>query len=147
MHDAFPNSELVAQRQGYEEARNGHERAAVTRMHWDTPNLSYRLVDGDTELLPGLTLISTPGHAPGHQSVLVRLPNTGAVLLAIDAVAMVSAFRPDREDAPMELDAAGVIQSTIKLLDLVEREQVALVVHGHDGAQWAALQTAPEFYD
>jgi N-acyl homoserine lactone hydrolase len=147
MHDAFPSAELVAQRTGYEEARNGHERAAVTRTHWDAPNLSYRLVDGDTELLPGLTLISTPGHAPGHQSVLVRLPNTGAVLLAIDAVAMASAFRPDREDAPMELDAAGVIQSTIKLLDLVEREQVALVVHGHDGAQWAALQTAPEFYD
>ena len=44
------------------------------------------MVDGDTELLPGVTLIETSGHAPGHQSVLVRLPKTGAVLLVIDAV-------------------------------------------------------------
>lgn len=147
MNDAFPGAEIVAQRAGYEEARNGQPRAAITREHWDAPNLRYRLVDGDTELLPGLDLISTPGHAPGHQSVLVRLPNTGAVLLAIDAVAQASAFRPDREAAPMDLDAAGAIQSTHKLLDLAAREQVALVVHGHDGAQWAALRTAPAFYD
>jgi N-acyl homoserine lactone hydrolase len=47
----------------------------------------------------------------------------------------------------MDLDAAGAIRSTRKLLDLVEREQIALVVHGHDGNQWDALKTAPEFYD
>lgn len=147
MHDVFAGAEIVAQRAGYDAARSGQERAAITRAHWDAPNLRYRLVDGDTALLPGLDLISTPGHAPGHQSVLVRLPNTGAILLAIDAVAMASAFRPDREAAPMDLDAAGAIQSTLKLLHLAEREHVALVVHGHDGAQWAALRTAPEFYD
>jgi N-acyl homoserine lactone hydrolase len=147
MNDAFPNAEIIAQRAGYEEARNGQQRASLTREHWDAPNLRYRLVDGDTELLPGLELISTPGHAPGHQSVLVRLPSTGAVLLAVDAVAQASAFRPDRDPGPMDLDGAGAIESTIKLLDLAEREQVAFVVHGHDGAQWAALKTAPAFYD
>ncbi len=147
MNDAFASAEIVAQRAAYDAARDGEERAAQTREHWDAPDLRYRLVDGDTEILPGLTVISTPGHTPGHQSVLVRLPNTGPVLLAIDAVAQASAFRPDREDSPLELDPAGAIQSTIKLLDLAEREHVALVVHGHDGAQWAALKTAPEFYD
>lgn len=147
MNDTFPHVEIVAQRAGYEAARSGQERAALTRDHWDAPNLRYRLVDGDTEILPGLTLISTPGHAPGHQSVLVRLPNTGPVLLAIDAVAQARAFRPDRDAAPMDLDPAGTIESTRKLLDLAAREQVDLVVHGHDGAQWATLKTAPQFYD
>ena len=147
MNDSFPGAEFVAQREGYEEARSGQERAALTRDHWDAPTLRYRLVDGDTEILPGLTVISTPGHAPGHQSVLVRLPHTGTVLLAIDAVAQASFFTPDRGPGPMDLDTAGAIQSTIRLLDLAEQEQVDLVVHGHDGAQWAALKTAPEFYD
>jgi N-acyl homoserine lactone hydrolase len=36
--------------------------------------------------------------------------------------------------------------STQKLLDLVEREQVALVIFGHDGQQWQALRKAPDFY-
>lgn len=147
MNDAFPGAEIVAQRAGYEEARNGQQRAALTRDHWDAPNLRYRLVDGDTEILPGLTVISTPGHAPGHQSVLVRLPGTGTVLLAVDAVALASAFTPDREAAPMDLDGPEAIRSTIRLLDLVEQEQVDLVVHGHDGAQWSSLKTAPDFYD
>ena len=147
MNDAFSGAEIVAQRAGYEEARNGQQRAALTREHWDAPNLRYRLIDGDTEILPGLTVISTPGHAPGHQSVLVRLPHSGTVLLAVDAVAMASAFRPDREPAPMDLDGSEAIQSTIRLLDLVEQEQVDLVVHGHDGAQWSSLKTASEFYD
>ena len=147
MNDAFDSSEVVAQRTGYEVARGGQERAGLTREHWDVHTLRYHLVDGDTEILPGLTVISTPGHAPGHQSVVVRLPNTGAVLLAIDAVAQARDFRPDREPAPMDLDGPEAIQSTIRLLNLVEQEQIALVVHGHDGAQWAALRTAPEFYD
>jgi N-acyl homoserine lactone hydrolase len=36
--------------------------------------------------------------------------------------------------------------STRKLLDLVTRENVALVVFGHDGTQWQTLKKAPEFY-
>jgi N-acyl homoserine lactone hydrolase len=37
--------------------------------------------------------------------------------------------------------------STRRLLDLVERERVAVVVFGHDGEQWRTLKKAPEFYD
>jgi N-acyl homoserine lactone hydrolase len=32
------------------------------------------------------TIISTPGHTPGHQSLLVKLPKTGALVLSGDAV-------------------------------------------------------------
>src|SRR5262249_29838175 len=85
-HDAFTNAELVVQREHYTLARSGYARFAATRAHWDHPDLRYRLIDGDTELLPGLTLLETSGHTTGHQSVLLRLPQTGPVLLAIDAV-------------------------------------------------------------
>jgi Metallo-beta-lactamase superfamily len=71
-HDAFPKAELIVQREHYELARSGHARFAAARAHWDQPTLHYRLIEGDTELLPGLTLLETSGHAPGHQSVLVR---------------------------------------------------------------------------
>src|SRR5256886_12706133 len=91
-HDAFTKAEFIVQREHYELARSGHPRYAAARAHWDQPALRYRLIDGDTELLPGLTLIETGGHAPGHQSVLVRLPQTGMILLAINAVVLERLF-------------------------------------------------------
>src|ERR1700687_5695495 len=72
-HDAFQRAEFIVQREHYDLARGGHPRFASARAHWDHPGLRYRLIDGDSEVVPGLTLLKTSGHAPGHQSVLVRL--------------------------------------------------------------------------
>lgn len=145
-HDSFSRAELIVQREHYELARNGHTRFAAARAHWDHPGLCYRLVEGDIELLPGLSLIETSGHAPGHQSVLVHLPQTGKVLLAIDAVVLQCLFTPDRKAWPLE-DEERLRTSTRKLLELVEREHVALVIFGHDGQQWQTLKKAPAYYE
>jgi N-acyl homoserine lactone hydrolase len=146
-HDHFANAELIVQRKHYELARNGHSRFATARAHWDHPDLRYRFVDGDTELLPGLTLLETSGHVLGHQSVLVRLPKAGPVLLAIDAVVMQRLFTMERKAWPTDDNEEQLLASTRRLLDLVEREQVQLVVCGHDGQQWKGLKKAPEFYE
>ena len=146
-HDAFTHAELVVQRPHYELARGGHPRYAAARAHWDNPALHYRLIEGDAELLPGMTLLETSGHCPGHQSVMVELPQTGKVLLAIDAVAMERSFTPDRRAWPLDDNEEQLRASTQKLLDLVERERVALVIFGHDGAQWQTLKKAPDFYE
>lgn len=145
-HDAFRHAELVVQRTHYELARSGHPRYAGARAHWDHPALHYHLLDGDTELLPGLTLLETSGHAPGHQSVLLRLPHSGAILLAIDAVVMQSLFTVERHAWPTDDDEPQLRASTQKLLTIVEREQVQLVIFGHDGAQWQTLKLAPLYY-
>jgi len=120
-HDSFPNAEVIGQRGHYEIASNAHARFASARAHWDHPALRYRFADGDTELLPGLTLLETSGHAPGHQSVLVRLPRTGPVLLAIDAVMMQRLFTMDRKASPQDDNEPQLLASTRKLLDIVER--------------------------
>ena len=146
-HDAFTKAELIVQREHYALARSGHPRFASVRAHWDHPALHYRIIDGDTELFPGLTLLETSGHTTGHQSVLVRLPQTGPVLLAIDAVALERLFTPDRQAWPVDEHEEQLRTSTRKLLDLVKREHVALVVFGHDGLQWQSLKKAPEYYD
>lgn len=146
-NDAFPRAELIVQREHYELARGGHPRFAGARSHWDHPGLRYRLIEGDTELLPGLTLLETSGHTPGHQSVLVHLPHTGPVLLAIDAVSLQRQFTPDRKATPNDDNEEQLRTSTRKLLDVVEHEHVALVVFHHDGAQWKTLKLAPDYYD
>jgi N-acyl homoserine lactone hydrolase len=146
-HDAFTNAEFIVQREHYTIARGGHPRYAAARPHWDHPALHYRQLDGDTELLRGVTLIETSGHAPGHQSVLVRLPQTGPVLLAADAVVMQRLFTPERHAWPLDDDEAQLRASTQRLLDLVDREHVKLVVFGHDGHQWQTLKKAPDYYE
>lgn len=146
-HDVFPASEFIVQRSHYELARAGHTRFEAARSHWNHPALRYRLIDGDTDLLPGLTLIETSGHTTGHQSVLVRLPQTGPVLLAIDAVMMQRLFIPERKAWPNDENEEQLRASTQKLINIAKREQASLVVFGHDGLEWQSLRKEPEFYN
>ena len=78
--------------------------------------------------------------------MLVRLPQTGPVLLAIDAVVMERLFTVERQAWPTDDNAEQLIASTQKLLDVVAHEGVALTVFGHDGLQWRTLKKSPEFY-
>ena len=146
MHAAFTQAQYVVQRAHHADAAT-NPRYADIRPQWDQPIERIRLVDGDTELLPGLTLIETSGHVPGHQSVLLRLPKTGAILLTIDAVPFAEGFTRDVTEDGGNPDAAAIRASTLKLLDLVEREHIGLVIFGHDHEQWATLKKAPEFYE
>jgi N-acyl homoserine lactone hydrolase len=145
-HGAFTQARYVVQRAHHEDAAR-NPRFAANRPQWDQPRERIRLVDGDTELLPGLELLETSGHVPGHQSVLVRLPHTGAILLPIDAVPFAKGFTRDAPEDGSNPDAAAIRASTGKLLDRVEREHIGLVIFGHDQEQWATLKTAPEFYE
>ena len=145
-HAAFTKAQYVVQRVHHEDAPTNPRYASI-RAQWDQPMERIRLVDGDTELLPGLELIETSGHVPGHQSVLLHLPKTGAVLLTVDAVPFADGFTRDAQDDDSSPDAEATRASTIKLLDLVERDQVGLVIFGHDTAQWERLKKLPEYYD
>lgn len=145
-HAAFTKAQYVVQRVHHVDAAT-NPRFAANRPQWDQPMDRIRLVDGDTQLLPGLDLIDTSGHVPGHQSVLVRLPKTGAILLTVDAVPFAAGFTRDVQDDGNNPDAEAIRASTIKLLDLVEREHIGLVIFGHDNGQWETLKKAPEFYE
>lgn len=145
-HASFKKAQYVVQRVHHLDAATNPRFAAI-RSEWDQPMERIRLVDGDTELLPGLELIDTNGHVPGHQSVVVRLPKTGAILLTIDAVPFAAGFTRDAQDDGSNPDAAATRASTLKLLDLVEREHIGLVIFGHDQQQWQTLKKAPEFYE
>ncbi|GCE28822.1 MBL fold metallo-hydrolase [Dictyobacter alpinus] len=148
-HDAFLSSELVVQRAHYDFARaSASPRFQLTRAHWDHPALRYRFVEGDTELVPGVELIESSGHVPGHQAVLVHLPETGTVLLAIDAAAMADDLDPATRafENGVDLDPAQALESARKLFKLAQTAGVTLTVFGHDEQQWPTLKKAPAYY-
>ncbi len=65
----FPGKPIVAQETEFEAAHQ--ERYTIAE--WiDFDGANYRQIDGDLELAAGVTVLSTPGHAPGHQSLLVE---------------------------------------------------------------------------
>jgi N-acyl homoserine lactone hydrolase len=48
------------------------ERESPELCGWfDFMNARWELLDGDAEILPGLSVVTTPGHTSGHQSVRV----------------------------------------------------------------------------
>jgi glyoxylase-like metal-dependent hydrolase (beta-lactamase superfamily II) len=63
---------------------------------WALPPVSQRrLIDGDVEIAEGVTILSTPGHTPGHQSVMVESA-AGRVVLAGQAVWALEEFVQER---------------------------------------------------
>ena len=146
-NDAFPNAVHVVQKEHLDVARSGHQRFAGHRAQWDVGDERFRTVEGDTRLFAGFELLSTPGHVPGHQSVLLRLPRTGPVLITSDAVPQASLFNPDRPKSRVDSgEVEELRESTQKLLRVRDQEGVKLVIHHHDGSQWKRLKLAPEYY-
>lgn len=69
----FPNAEYVVQRREYEDAMHPNERTQATYVPMNYHPLvetgQMRLLDGDTELAPGMWGIITRGHTPAHMSI------------------------------------------------------------------------------
>ncbi len=72
----FPNAEYVVQRREYEDASQPNERTRATYLAENFEPLvesgQMRLLDGDTALALGVRGVVTPGHTPGHMSILLE---------------------------------------------------------------------------
>ncbi len=81
----FPNSEYVVQRREYEDARHPNERTRATYLAENFEPLveseQMRLLDGDTTLALGVRGVVTPGHTPGHMSIVLESKGQTAVFL------------------------------------------------------------------
>ncbi len=103
----------------------------------DWPDADYRLITRDTEICHGLTLIPTPGHTPGHLSVLITKPH--ALLLAADAINRASEPAEGFPDASDPSTAATSAQRLYALAKL----HGAMLIYGHEPSQWPTLPKAP----
>ena len=69
----FPKATYCIQRGEFDDAVNANERTKASyRQENILPildNAQWEFLDGETELLPGVSVIMTPGHTPHHQSV------------------------------------------------------------------------------
>jgi N-acyl homoserine lactone hydrolase len=107
---------------------------------WDAPGVQFRVAQGDWSPLPGVEMLLTPGHTPGHQSMLVRLRDK-PWLFTWDAVYTEEHWREGKLGAVRDVAAA---RSSLERLRQIAAEERAKVIFGHDIVQWGALGMSHE---
>ena len=138
--ELFPTTMLYVQKAEYEwpGANNAPRFKAehpVTKLEGD------RDIFGDGSV----TILSTPGHTPGHQSLLVKLPKSGAIVLSGDAVHFTSNWEM-RAVPSMNSNKEQTQASMQKIADTLAKEKAQLWIN-HDKAQRDGQKISPEFYD
>ena len=138
------HARISVQRREYEHAFGEQAGSGYFRDEYDDPRLAWDLRDGDWEAQPGLRLLDTRGHTPGHQSAVVTLPQTGTVVLPFDAGDLRENF--DEEVLPGEAceDAAALF--AIRRIKAIAAEQRALLLLFHDPVEIQRIRLSPLCY-
>jgi N-acyl homoserine lactone hydrolase len=104
------------------------------------------IVDGDHDLFGDGTvvLMPLPGHTPGHQGMLVRLRETGPILLAADIAYTAQDYAEGAvREANVDLEQS---RRSIERAKRIAREFGATVWLHHDLDAQRAVRTVPEHY-
>src|SRR5947209_618911 len=138
--ELFPQAMLLVQKAEY-------DWPGVNNAPRFKPEHPMTKLDGDKDVFGdgSVMIISTPGHTPGHQSLLVKLPKTGEVLLTGDAVHFQDNF-DNRRVPGGNTDKDQTVASMQRIADFLSKEQAKLWIN-HDKVQTDQLKHSPEFYD
>jgi len=149
----FPNATILMQRAEYSWIRspdgandNVNQLIALARRLLGTPK-NLQLIDGDTDVFGdgSVILVSTPGHTPGSQSLLVHLKNSGFIILSGDVVHLEDNF--EKSIVPsLNTNKAESIASMEKIRQLIGTYKATLFIN-HDKKQSDKLKVLPAFYD
>jgi N-acyl homoserine lactone hydrolase len=138
--ELFPQVMLYVQKAEYDwPGPNGAPRF--------NPNHPVTKLEGDRDVFGdgSVVIISTPGHTPGHQSLLVRLPKTGAVVLSGDVVHFKDNW-DNRRVPGFNFSQEQSSASMNRVADILTKEHAQLWIN-HDKPQSDAQKKSPEFYD
>ncbi|CAF1314645.1 unnamed protein product [Didymodactylos carnosus] len=143
----FRHAKIYIQRKEYEHSfrPQGELGCACIREDYDYPDIDWHLMDGDWSVVPGLDMISTPGHTPGHQSARVVLPSGNIFILPADAGDLLENFRDEILPGESVDDEAAL--KSIRLLNQLASEHNACLFLGHDPVFIQTIKLAPDYYD
>jgi N-acyl homoserine lactone hydrolase len=138
--ELFPQSMLLVQKAEYDwPGANGAPRFK--------PEHPVTKLTGDYDVFGdgSVTILSTPGHTPGHESLLVKLPKTGVLVLSGDAAHFRSNWENRRVPA-LNTDKEQSLASMQRIADVLAKEKAQLWIN-HDKAQRDTLKMAPDYYE
>jgi N-acyl homoserine lactone hydrolase len=137
----FGSSTVLIQGAEYDWAMAGPNKPAFA------PSATINKLAGDHDVFGdgSVTILSTPGHTPGHQSLLVRLPKTGYVVLSGDAVHFRDNWEHKRVPS-MNVNREQTLASLQRIQGVLDERRAQLWIN-HDRAQSDGLRYAPAYYE
>jgi len=149
----LPNSTVLMQRAEYAWIRspdgpndNVNQLKALARKLLGTPK-HLKLLEGDADVFGdgSVTLVSTPGHTPGHQSLLVHLKNSGFIILSGDVVHLEENFEKDTVPS-LNTDKTASVVSMERIRRMIATYKAKFFIN-HDKTESDGLKLIPAFYD
>jgi N-acyl homoserine lactone hydrolase len=130
---AFPSVPIFVQPAEWEIAHTTDH----TILEWvDFPGADYRQVAGDHEPFEGIRIVTTPGHTPGHQSLIVET-DQGLAILAGQACYTRGEWVGDADDLEGRSSAGDQVAYDRSIARLRALDPVR-VHFGHDRSHWTA---------
>ncbi|MGE0483867.1 MAG: N-acyl homoserine lactonase family protein [Gammaproteobacteria bacterium] len=128
--EMFPNATIVVQKSEMKTAwwpEKFQAAAFVLGDYDDARNFNYLELEGDFDLFGdgSVVVLDTKGHTQGHQSLMVKLKNTGALFLAGDAV-----YTPENEAGVIP----GITWNTYESMQSINR--LKMLRDAHQGELW-----------
>ena len=139
--DMFPTSTLLIQKAELDWAFAAGKQAPFKKDRLTKPLTGDLDVFGDGSV----TILSTPGHTPGHQSLLVRLKKTGYVVLTGDLAHFKDNWDNDRVPS-MNTSADQTHASHAKVVKVLADRRAQLWIN-HDKKTSAAQKKSPQYYE
>jgi N-acyl homoserine lactone hydrolase len=148
----FPNSTLVVQNDEMKAAwwpDPGFSVYYIPGDFADTKKMDVIRLEGDLNLFGdrSIEIRRAPGHTPGSQFAVVRLPKTGTVVLTSDVVYLKESLEKNLiAPIPGTWSPMAAYESYQKIR-LVRDGEKASIFYGHDPEVYKATKQAPDYYE
>jgi len=141
----FTHCPIMVQKAEYRFAYNpdAFVSAQYMRNHFDYL-LNYQLLEGDQMIMPGISVVKTPGHTPGHQSVLIRLDSGENHIISGDVISL-------RENLAAKVPGSNTWSAQQAVEGICRLEHLSLLLNAgifpsHDVTEWEKFKKIPEGY-
>jgi len=124
----FKNAEIIVQKKEFKAALSPKPYQILAYPDKIGKNLNYRLIDGNLDMFNdgAIKIIQTPGHTPGHQSVLI---NTGKKNIFIAGDACYTSENLEYDCLP------GILWNTDKIMEcykMIRNLKDTKIIFGHE---------------
>lgn len=129
----FTKAKFIVQKDELEFAQNPHPTVAMQYLGELFDGLNFEVVEGDTPICDEVSVISTPGHTPGGQSVTVKTAEGTAIISGLCTIRE-NFDPPEPFSKTMPVYPIGLFVDLFKMYDnlLKIKNAADIIISNHD---------------